>query len=303
MAVSDSIEPAPTPSKVPATIRAVRPKQWVKNVLVFAAPVAAGTLFQPRVLIASSLAFVAFSAVSASVYLINDARDAEADRLHPKKRLRPIAAGEMSVRAAMVWAVVTLAIGLGIGFATSMGLGAVLGTYWLLQVGYTLFAKHEPIFDLAMVAAGFLLRAVAGGVASGLPVSQWFLLVASFGSLFMVAGKRYSELIQLGSDAGTRASLGRYTPTYLRFVWTLSAGAVILSYGLWAFNLPSTTGHWLGVPWAQISIAPFTLAMLRYAYVIDQGDAGEPEDVVLHDHALQILGFFWLIPICLMFIR
>lgn len=301
--MTDTIEPARRPSRLPATVRALRPKQWVKNVLVFAAPVAAGSLFQPKVLAASALAFVAFCLVSSSVYLLNDARDVEQDRLHPKKRFRPIAAGELSVPAALLWGGVLLAFGLGLGFWVTTGLGAVLATYWLLQVGYTLFAKHEPIFDLAMVAAGFLLRAVAGGVASGIPVSQWFLLVASFGSLFMVAGKRYSEMVQLGADVGTRASLERYTPTYLRFVWTLSAGAVILSYSLWAFTLPSSSGHWLGVPWAQVSIAPFTLAMLRYAYVIDAGDAGEPEDVVMADHTLQVLGIVWLVPVALMFVR
>ena len=238
---------------------------------------------------------MSFSLVSASIYLINDSRDVEADRLHPKKRFRPIAAGELSIPTAYVLAAVTVAASLAIGFWVAPLLGVTLASYWVLQVIYSLFLKHQPIIDLAMVAAGFLLRAVAGGVAAGLPLSQWFLLVASFGSLFMVAGKRYSELKELGTEAGTRASLERYTKSYLREVWSVSIAIVIMSYSLWAFE-QAKTQLW-GIPWTTISIAPFTLAVLRYAMKIDQGQAGEPEDVVLSDPILQVLAVLWVIPV------
>ena len=191
-----------------------------------------------------------------------------------------------------------MAASLGIGFWVAPMLGVTLAIYWVLQVGYSMFLKHQPIIDLAMVTSGFLLRAVAGGVASGIELSQWFLLVASFGSLFMVAGKRYSEMVELGPEAGTRPSLARYTPTYLRFVWTLACAAVILSYSLWAFEQSGDT-EWFGLPWHAISIAPFTLALLRYAYVIDSGAAGEPEDVVASDRVLQGLGVAWVIPVAI----
>jgi len=284
-------------SVMPAWLRAMRPKQWVKNVLVLAAPLAAGQLLQPAVLLASAWAFVSFSLVSASIYLINDSRDVEADRLHPKKRFRPIAAGELSIPTAYVLAAITVAASLAIGFWVAPLLGVTLASYWVLQVIYSLFLKHQPIIDLAMVAAGFLLRAVAGGVAAGLPLSQWFLLVASFGSLFMVAGKRYSELKELGTEAGTRASLERYTKSYLREVWSVSIAIVIMSYSLWAFE-QAKTQLW-GIPWTTISIAPFTLAVLRYAMKIDQGHAGEPEDVVLSDPILQVLAVLWVIPVAI----
>lgn len=282
-------------SVLPAWLRAMRPRQWVKNVLVLAAPLAAGQLLQPAVLLASAWAFVSFSLVSASIYLINDSRDVEADRLHPKKRFRPIAAGELSIPTAYVLAAITVAASLAIGFWVAPLLGVTLASYWVLQVIYSLFLKHQPIIDLAMVAAGFLLRAVAGGVAAGLPLSQWFLLVASFGSLFMVAGKRYSELKELGTEAGTRASLERYTKSYLREVWSVSIAIVIMSYSLWAFE-QTKTQLW-GIPWTTISIAPFTLAVLRYAMKIDQGQAGEPEDVVLSDPILQVLAVLWVVPV------
>jgi len=289
--------PEVTPKKtvLPAWLRAMRPKQWVKNVLVLAAPLAAGRLFETGVLLASLWAFISFSLVSASIYLINDSRDIEADRLHPKKRFRPIAAGELSIPTAYVLAAVTLAASLALGFWVTRDLGITLAVYWVLQVVYSFFLKHQPIIDLAMVAAGFLLRAVAGGVASGLVLSQWFLLVASFGSLFMVAGKRYSELKELGNDAGTRASLERYTKSYLREVWSVSIAIVIMSYSLWAFE--QRYAQPFGIPWTAISIAPFTLAVLRYAMKIDQGKAGEPEDVVLSDPILQVLAVLWVVPV------
>ncbi|MCW3157054.1 decaprenyl-phosphate phosphoribosyltransferase [Micropruina sonneratiae] len=282
-------------SPLPAWLRAMRPKQWVKNILVFAAPVAAGALFDPRVLVNSLWAFLAFSLISASIYLINDVRDVEADRLHPKKRFRPIAAGELGSTPATVLAAVTMAASFAIGFWVAPMLGVTLAVYWVLQVGYSMFLKHQPIIDLAMVSSGFLLRAVAGGVASGIELSQWFLLVASFGSLYMVAGKRYSEMKELGSEAGTRAALERYSLSYLRFVWAISCSIVIMSYSLWTFE-QGESQLW-GVPWTTISIVPFVLALLRYAMDIDAGNAGEPEDVVLNDRVLQALAVLWLIPL------
>ena len=285
------------PSRVPAAVRAVRPRQWIKNVLVLSAPLAAGKLFHLPVLRSAALAFVAFCLISGCIYLINDIRDVEEDRQHPRKRFRPVPAGELTIRAAWVEAVIIGVVGLAIGFATSIPLGATLIIYLLLQIGYSVFLKHQPVIDLAIVSSGFLLRAIAGGVASGIPLSQWFLLVASFGSLFMVAGKRYSEMLSLGADAGTRISLASYTDTYLRFTWMLGAAMVLISYSLWAFqNLGRGP---LNVGWTAISIAPFTLGLLQYAREIDIGEAGEPEDVVLRDRVLQAFGVLWLIVICI----
>jgi decaprenyl-phosphate phosphoribosyltransferase len=145
------------------------------------------------------------------------------------------------------------------------------------------------------VAVGFLMRAVAGGLAASLPISQWFLLVAGFGSLFIVAGKRYSELDTLGREAGTRRSLVRYTGTYLRFVWSTAAAATVMSYSLWAFEMSRGTSE----PWHMLSIGAFVLGVLRYAVDIDAGTAAEPEDIVLADHVLQGLGVVWLLFVAL----
>ncbi len=285
------------PSRLPAAVRAMRPRQWVKNVLVATAPLAGGRLFAEDVLPNVALAFVAFSLVSASIYLVNDVRDVEEDRLHPRKRFRPIAAGELAPSAAVVLALITGLLGLVLGYLVEPALAVVLAVYVGLQIVYSFFLKHLPVVDLAMVASGFLLRAIAGGVATETPLSQWFLLVAAFGSFFMVAGKRYSEMKSIGSEGGTRRSLSRYSESYLRFAWMLAAVMVVASYSLWAFTNPNDNA--LNIPWTAISIAPFTLALLQYALEVDAGQAGEPEDVVLHDRVLQGLGLIWLVTISL----
>jgi len=278
-----------------ALLRGMRPTQWVKNLLVLAAPLAAGELFQASVAGPTLLAFIAFCLMSSAVYLINDSADLEADRLHPQKRFRPLAAGELSVKLALEWAVALSVGALLLGSLAGWELAALLAGYLVLQVCYTLWLKHEPVLDISVVTAGFLIRAVAGGVAAGLPISQWFLLVAGFGSLFIVAGKRYSELDMMGSAAGTRRSLVRYTGTYLRFVWGVAAGATVMSYGLWAFENSGVTA----VPWHTLSIAPFVMGLLRYAVDIDAGRASEPEEILWGDRVLQEIGLCWLVLVCL----
>ncbi|RAV34341.1 decaprenyl-phosphate phosphoribosyltransferase [Corynebacterium heidelbergense] len=284
-----------------AMVKAMRPKQWVKNVLVVAAPAAAGghLLFQGRVLLDILIAFVVFCLAASSIYLINDARDVDADRAHPTKRFRPIAAGVLPVSMAYVMAVVLILAAVGGSFLASSGpgLAIVVAVYIGLQLGYCFGWKHQPVIDIALVSSGFMLRAMAGGVAAGVVLSQWFLLVAAFGSLFMAAGKRYAELkLSLRSGAKIRKSLESYTPTYLRFVWTLAATAVVLSYALWGFDLSQqVSGH--AAVWYQVSMVPFTVAILRYAADVDRGDGGAPDEIALRDRTLQLLAVAWLVTI------
>jgi decaprenyl-phosphate phosphoribosyltransferase len=273
-------------------IAALRPKQWVKNVLVAAAPLAAGAIFEPTVAAAVVVAFVAFSLAASAGYLVNDLADVEEDRRHPTKRLRPLASGRVSPRTAVVTAVLLAVAALGLAAALSTpSLVAVLAVYLVLTVSYSLWLKHQPVIDLAIVSSGFLLRAMAGGLASHIPLSQWFLIVAAFGSLFVVAGKRYSELVS-HPDAGTRKSLDSYTPGYLRFVWSISAGVTIMAYCLWAFQVDV---NGTPVAWGPVSVAPFVLALLRYAVDVDHGRAGDPEQIVWSDRVLQALVLIWLV--------
>jgi decaprenyl-phosphate phosphoribosyltransferase len=279
---------------IAAVVRSMRPRQWTKNLLVAAAPLAAGRLFDDPVWWQTLVAFVAFCLVSGGVYVVNDSFDVESDRAHPRKRSRPIAAGELPVRTGLLVAALAIALALAAGTAVRWQLGLLLLGYLLLQVAYSVWLKHEPVLDLAVVAVGFLMRAVAGGLAAGLFLSDSFLMVAGFGSLFVVAGKRYSELHTLGSEAGTRRSLIRYTDTYLRFVWSVAATSTAVAYCLWAFEQRGS-----GVPWQSLSIVPFVLGLLRYAVDIDAGHAAEPEDIVLGDRGLQAIGLVWFVLVCL----
>jgi decaprenyl-phosphate phosphoribosyltransferase len=273
-------------------VRTARPKQWLKNALVFAAPGAAGVLGQARPLLRSLLAFVIFCLVAGGTYFLNDTLDLAADRLHPTKRLRPVAAGVVGVAMARLVGGVLVVTGAGLSVFLGWKLTVVVGIYLAVQVAYTLWLKHEPIFDLAAVASGFVLRAIAGGVAVGVPISEWFLIVATFGSLFMVTGKRSAEHTAMGDDAGAhRATLSVYSPAFLRSILITASTITIAAYCQWAFENQKAAHHGI---WFQLSIVPFVLAMFRYGFLLDRGQGGQPEDMVLGDRTLQVLAIIWV---------
>ncbi|MFN0143613.1 MAG: decaprenyl-phosphate phosphoribosyltransferase [Mycobacterium sp.] len=277
-----------------AIIKAIRPRQWVKNLLVLAAPLAAlgGDVSYDfgDVVFKVAIAFAVFCMAASAIYLVNDARDVEADRAHPTKQFRPIAAGVLPVGLAYAIATALGIVCLAISWWLNPHLAVAMAVYLLVQLAYCFGLKHQAVLDICIVSSGFLIRAIAGGVAAGIPLSQWFLMVMAFGSLFMAAGKRYAEL-QLSERTGAkiRKSLESYTSTYLTFVWTLSATAVVLCYALWAFERGGRTGSWFAV-----SIIPFTIAIMRYAVDIDGGLAGEPEEIALRDRVLQLLALTWI---------
>ncbi|MEV6005396.1 decaprenyl-phosphate phosphoribosyltransferase [Streptomyces sp. NPDC051976] len=277
-------------------LRTARPRQWVKNVLVLAAPVAAGRLLSARAVGQLVVVFVLFTACASAVYLINDARDAEADRAHPVKCARPVACGQVPVAVAYGagCALAVLAPAAAAVLCTPDTAALLLG-YVLIQLAYCLWLKHMLVIDLAVVTTGFLMRAMAGGLTLHIDLSRWFLITSGFGALFMVAAKRYSELVLMSAQDGeigaSRALLGEYTTGYLRFVWQLAAGVAVLAYCLWAMETGASPAGWL--PWRQLSMIPFILSVLRYAVFADAGTAGEPEDVVLRDRTLVLIGLVW----------
>ncbi|MQA08449.1 MAG: decaprenyl-phosphate phosphoribosyltransferase [Pseudonocardiaceae bacterium] len=286
---------------VAGLLRTARPKQWVKNVLVLAAPVAAGRVGEVPVLLDALVAFVAFSLVASSVYLVNDAVDVEADRAHPTKRNRPIAAGIVPVPAAYAASGVFFVAALAVSMLAGWPLLVVIALYWAVQLAYCFGLKHQTVIDLCIVASGFLMRAIAGGVAAEIFLTQWFYLVFTFGSLFMVSGKRYAEIMLFEkTGAKIRSSLKKYSASYLRFVWATAAAALIMSYSLWAFDIQQgLTQATSGSSWAVVSIVPFVVAVLRYAVDVDGGNAGEPEEIALRDRVLQVLGLTWVITLTL----
>jgi decaprenyl-phosphate phosphoribosyltransferase len=276
-----------------ALLRAARPRQWTKNVLVLAAPGAAGVLLEPGAAIAVALAFVAFCLVASGTYLLNDARDAEADRRHPTKRHRPIAAGVISPRLAVGVGITLVAGGLAVAAAVRLELLAVVAGYLVLTTAYTLKLRHVAVIDIATVASFFIVRAVAGGVAVDVPLSRWFLIVASFGSLFMVAGKRAGEHAELGEErTATRSTLGVYSLTYLREVRVIAAGVTLLAYCLWAFE---QAGRNPGAALFELSIVPFVVFILRWALLLEADRERAPEDLVLGDRGLQAAALAWAV--------
>ncbi len=292
-----SSPPARARWPVRALVRTARPRQWLKNLLVFAAPGAAGALDEADVFVPTVVALVAFCLASSGTYLVNDAADVEVDRRHPTKRFRPVAAEQVSVRMAATVGVVLMVAAVGVGFAVRWQLGLGVVTYLAVTLAYILYLKHEPVLDLFAVAVGFVLRAVAGGLATDIPPSRWFLIVVSAGSLFMVAGKRSAEQRALGPAAGTRQVLTRYSASYLAFVWGASAAAAGVAYCLWSFERAELATS--AVPWFELSTLPFTLALFRYAYLVDGGEGGAPEDVVLGDRPLLVLAGLWVVVIAL----
>lgn len=269
-----------------------RPRQWIKNVLLLAAPFGAGVIDDGDALARTGIAFVLFCLAASGAYFLNDAADVDADRRHDRKRLRPVAAGQVPVALARLVGAALLVIALPAGFVlVNVELGIALACYVGVTLAYTFWLKHEPVLDLAGVAAGFLIRAIAGGVAAEVWISQWFIIVVGFSSLFIVTGKRSAEHLELGDErGGHRATLSAYSETFLRFVRGTATAAAFTAYCVWAFEKGEGTS---GALWFELSILPFVMAMLRYALLLDQGQGGAPEEVFLRDRTLQGLGLAW----------
>jgi decaprenyl-phosphate phosphoribosyltransferase len=282
-----------------ALLVATRPRQWTKNLLVYAAPAAAGVVDRATPLLRATAAAVLFVAVSAAMYLVNDVLDQEADRLHPVKRSRPVASGAISPAAALAVASALLAAALASGGLVSVRLLAVLAVYAAITVAYSLWLKQVAVVELGCVASGFILRAVAGGVAVAVPLSPWFLLVTSFGALFVVAGKRSSEQLVMGDERAVhRATLGDYPAVFLRAVRVLAATVTVTAYCLWAFDhsvhASGTRIDLQRLIWFELSIVPFVLAVLVVELAFEQGYGGEPEELALRHRPLQVLGLCWV---------
>ena len=276
-------------------LRTARPRQWIKNVLVFAAPGAAGVLDDWPALGYTLLAFVSFCFAASGVYLWNDSLDVQADRLHPTKRFRPVAAGVVSVRTAQVAGTVAIIASLAVAAGTTRWKTvAVVAVYVALTITYSAWLKHVAVLDIVAIASGFVLRAAAGAAAVAVPMSQWFVLCTVFGSLFIVTGKRYAELRELGGGAAAvRTTLAEYSVGFLRIVLTVSLGAALVSYCQWAFETSETSQD--DLPFYELSIVPMLTALLRYALVLEQGRGAAPEEVFASDRILQLLGLAWVV--------
>jgi decaprenyl-phosphate phosphoribosyltransferase len=275
-----------------AALVTMRPRQWLKNGLVVAAAGAAGALGHDDVPLRVGLAFVAFCMLASGLYAINDVRDAPEDRLHARKRHRPVAARELSAPAAVALGAALVVGGLALCVAVRPLLGVVGAGYVALTLSYTLIWRHILLLDLIAISGGFVLRAVAGGVAAPVGLSRWFLLVISAAAVCVAAGKRYAELrrAQIENSARRRV-LHSYSLPLLVRVLVASAALALFAYSMWAFQVPVVDG----VPWRPLTILPFAVCLLRYGALVRAGAGEAPEELILQDRLLQVAAVAWLL--------
>jgi decaprenyl-phosphate phosphoribosyltransferase len=274
-----------------AVLVTMRPKQWVKNALVIAAAGAAGALGHDDTPGRVTVAFAAFCLLASGIYAINDVSDAQEDRRHPRKRFRPVAAGELDPRFAMGAGLSLLLAGLLLCAAIGSLLALVGVAYAVLTLSYTLVWRHVIVFDIIAVAGGFVLRAVAGGVAAPVTLSRWFLLVVTSSAVFVAAAKRYAELGRAtATDGRRRRVLDAYSPRTLELIIAGATAVALLAYCMWAFSLPVVRG----TPWRPLTIVPFAACLLRYGDLVQRGAGEAPEELLLSDRPLQLAGLAWL---------
>lgn len=265
-------------------LAAARPRQWIKNLLVLAAPAAAVSLGHPPVLLRSLAAVAIFTCASIGGYLLNDAHDAPGDQLHPVKRYRPVASGALGVRVARLTGYGLCAVTLAVSVLLGPRFAGTVLVYLAVTAAYSLWAKTVPVLDVIAVAVCFLLRAIAGGTANGIPLSKWFLTVAAFGALFLVVGKRRAEQAALGTAAAEHRAVSAAYPTeWLIQVQGLALTATVIAYCLWAFQ---SLGHQAIHAFVALSTIPFTTALLRYALLVSHGEGESPERTLLRDPLL-----------------
>jgi decaprenyl-phosphate phosphoribosyltransferase len=276
---------------LPAVLVTLRPRQWIKNGLVIAAAGAAGALGHDDVPVRVALTCVAFCLLASGLYAINDVLDAPEDRLHPRKRHRPVAAGELSPLLANSLALVLVATGLTLCFLVRPTVAVVGAGYVALTVSYATIWRHVVLLDIVAIAGGFVLRAVAGGVAAPVALSRWFVLVVTCAAVFVAAGKRRAELGRTEATGEGRRVLGHYSTRGLGLILAVSASVAVAAYCVWAFELPAVHG----VPWRPLTIVPVAAALLRYAWLVRAGHGEAPEDLALGDAPLALAGFAWLV--------
>jgi len=280
-------------------IRAMRPRQWTKNVLVFAGLIFGQKLTDPRSVETAGLAFAVFCLLSSSVYLLNDVRDREADRLHPTKANRPIASGALSVGAALIASAVLAAISLAAAFWINTAFGLVAAGYLVLMAAYSLWVKHVVILDVLALAAGFVLRAAGGAAAVNVEFSHWLLLLTLLGALFLALSKRRAEIVALTDAAHShRKSLAEYSPYLLDQMISVVTASTLLAYAFYTIS-PDTVQHF-GTA-LLIWTVPFPLyGIFRYLYLVHQRDGGgSPSDTLLEDRPVQACVALWAASVVL----
>jgi decaprenyl-phosphate phosphoribosyltransferase len=275
-----------------AVVQTSRPRQWPKNLLVLAAPLAAASLGRDDGLGYALVAAVVFTVAAAAVYFVNDVVDADRDRLHPVKRNRAVASGRLPRAHAVVLAVLGLLAAEAVClYLREPTLAVLVGVYVAFSLMYTFVLKHIPVVELAFVAAGFVLRALGGASATRVAPSGWFLVVCSLGALLVAIAKRYTELALLGPDAAVHRPVMRwYTPALLRLSQRIAAGVMIAAYLLWAYG---QHGGWTRTL-HLLSVLPLAAALLRFDWLTAYQPAKPVEDLIARDRLMICCELGWL---------
>ncbi|BCX04789.1 MAG: decaprenyl-phosphate phosphoribosyltransferase [Candidatus Roseilinea sp.] len=272
-------------------LRSMRPKQWTKNIFIFAALVFDGKLFQPGPLINTLIGFVVLCLLSSAVYLINDCADVNADRAHPVKRNRPIARGDVPIPLAIAWAAVLIVASLAVAFTLNLTFGAIALTYLATATLYTFKVKHVVILDVIFLAAGFVLRVAAGTpLVDAERFSPWLYTCMGLLALLIGFGKRRAELIELDGRSTTRAALDHYSLPLLDQIIAIVTGALVVSYTFYTFSAPQ-----LPLNHTMMLTVPFVVyGLFRYLYLVHvRGEGGAPDELALRDRPLQITFVLW----------
>lgn len=295
-----STSPAPPRSTVALIFVSLRPEQWTKNLFVFAGLLFGKQLTNGRAVLLSVFAFAIFCALSGAVYLFNDVADQDADRAHPLKRRRPVASGQLAGRTALMTGAVLGLVAIGGALQISQDLALVAATYLILLMAYSAALKHVVIVDVLMIAAGFVLRATAGAVVVGVPISQWLLVCTTLLALFLALSKRRHELTLLAEGATThRRILGEYSPYLLDQMISVVTASTLMAYSFYATS-PETASKF-GTERLAWTI-PFVLyGIFRYLYLVHQKrGGGSPAAMLLADRPLLACVALWAVSVMLL---
>lgn len=277
----------------------MRPRQWTKNMFVFAALIFDRQLFNLHAFERTLLAFLIFCMLSSSVYLLNDVMDIRSDREHPIKKNRPIASGKLSVPTAVIASILIAVISLVVAYFISPSLALIAGVYYLMNIAYSKWLKHIVLIDVLIIAFGFVLRVAAGvSVIQVQRFSPWLYVCMTLLALYMGFGKRRAEMSVTNNGANTRKVLSGYSVAFLDQLITIVSATTVIAYSLYTFSAPNLPDNHV-----MMLTIPFVLyAIFRYLYLIQIRNAGgEPEELLLTDHPLQITIVLWAIAILVIF--
>lgn len=277
-----------------ALFAAMRPKQWTKNLIIFAGLVFSQNFFHPDYLRTSILAFIAFCFAASSVYLINDCWDIERDRLHPIKKLRPLPSGKIKFGSAIILSIILMVVSIALAFWLNRDYGLLLSVYWVMMMIYSFKLKDLVIVDILVISIGFIIRAVSGAVVLNVVISRWLLACAIFLSLFLILAKRRNEIVELGTEAvNHRAILEEYGERFLDQMIAVVTACTIFSYVLYTVD-PGTVEKFQTN--GLIYTVPFVIyGIFRYLYLVYQRNlGGRPEMVLLTDRPMLLSVLLWI---------